>query len=501
MATELSLIAVDLGASSGRVILVSIGDHYIKLNEVHRFINQAIHIPDESDAGRWCWDIIALWNNIKSGIRTAGKQVDHIDGIGIDSWGVDYGLIDHGGRLVAPLVAYRDPRTNSTYEQVINKLGRETIYGHTGIQFMALNTLYQLAADAEDPQRPLDRASTLLMTPQLISYWLTGRRVAEHTLASTTQLYDARSRQWVSELVDAIGVQKDLLPPVIDAGTIIGTLRPSIAEELSLPTDTPVIAVGSHDTASSVAATPLKNKRSAYLSSGTWSLLGLELHQPCHSPEALAANFTNEAGVAGTTRFLKNSAGLWILQECRRVWSEEGKHFSYSELTDLAIKSKPFATLIDPDDPIYAQPGDMPKRIRTACSNTGQPSPETPGAIARCILDSLALCYAETLDKASDITGQSIDTLHIVGGGCRNTLLNQITANTTGRRTVAGPEEATAIGNALLQAIALGGIKDLEEARRLVSDSISPTEYIPDISVSETISNARRTMTGLRRRT
>jgi len=498
MPKDLNLIAVDLGASSGRVILVTFADGRINLDEVNRFENGAVPHTDEKGVGRLCWDIQRLWNNIKQGIRSATKIVDHIDGIGVDSWGVDYALLDGTGHLVMPPAAYRDPRTEAVYQPLVDRVGRDKIYRCTGIQFMPINTLYQLAAEACDPRCPLDRTSLVLMIPQLISYWLTGRGVAEHTLASTTQLYDAQTRTWVEELLDAIKVPKEILPPVVDSGSIIGGLRPEIAQELSLPSDTPVIAVGSHDTASAVAATPLEGEHSAYLSSGTWSLLGLELPQPNRSPEALACNFTNEAGVAGTTRFLKNLSGLWILQECRRVWSEKGQDYTYDELTDLSAKSRPFATIIDPDSPVYSQPGDMAKRILAASATTGQEIPDSPGAMTRCILDSLALCYAETLDDASRITGRSIDTLHVVGGGCRNTLLNQMTANTTGRRVVAGPVEATAMGNALLQAMALGAVKNIDEARRLVVDSHPQDTYMPDQSISKSIAVAQDTMKRIR---
>lgn len=496
MTKVLNLISVDLGASSGRVILVTIADNQIIMSETHRFDNHVSRFPPVN--GPWCWNIRDLWEHIKHGIREARNQVDHIDSIGVDSWGVDYALLNKEGDYVHHPVAYRDPRTNVIYDQTIEKLGRDRIYSHTGIQFMPINTLYQLAYEAGDPNRPLDHASTMLMIPQLISYWLTGRRVAEHTLASTTQLYDTQSGQWVDELLQGIGVPKDFMPEVVQPGTVIGTLMPDVASELLLPEDTPVIAVGSHDTASSVAATPLENEQSAYLSSGTWSLLGLELDEPCRSSKALAANFTNEAGVAGKTRFLKNMPGLWLLQECRRIWSEEGKPYSYSDLTDLAAVCDPFVTLINPEDPRYTQPGDMPALIREACIETGQAPPKTPGTVARCILDSLALCFNETLENASAITGRSIDTLHIVGGGCQNILLNQITANTTDRRIVAGPVEATAVGNALVQAIALGSVEDLTEARRLVVNSFSPIEYTPNSMTPERIHFARRRFVSLR---
>ncbi len=456
----------------------TLADERLTLQEVHRFDNRAVLVPDDN-AGRWCWDSLALWHHVKHGLREAGR-LGPLHAIGIDTWGVDYALLDPQGRLVAPPVAYRDPRTEHTYAAVQHTLGRRTIYKRTGIQFMPLNTLYQLAVDADDPAQPLQRADTLLMTPQLLGYWLTGQRVAEHTLASTTQCYDSVSRQWSADLLEPLGVPVSLLPRVVDAGTISGTLRASIAEELGLPASTPLVEVGSHDTASAVVAAPLQGPRSAYLSSGTWSLLGLELLEPLRSDEALEANFTNEAGVAGTTRFLKNIAGLWLIQECRRVWAEHGNAMSFADIAAQAQQHTcPWSALINPGDDRFASPGDMPARIVAAVRASGQSIADTPAAIARCVFDSLALCYDRTLRTAQRLTQQPIDTLHIVGGGGQNALLNQLTADATQTPLTVGPTEGTVIGNALVQALALGLINDLAHARQIVERSFPPQHMTP----------------------
>lgn len=473
---DLHLIAVDLGASGGRVILARLSRDGCKLtlDEAHRFEHRPIHVPDVADAGAWCWDVLELWEQVKRGLALAAQRAPRIDGIGIDSWGVDYALVDRRGRLVRPPVAYRDPRTDFTYPRVLQTLRRETIYARTGIQFMPLNTLYQLAADAADPDRPLDRTSALLMLPQLLAFWLTGAQVAEHTLASTTQMYDAVKRAWITEFTDAIGAPASILPDPVDCDRVIGTLRPAVAEELNLDVKTPVIAVGSHDTASAVVAAPLCQPTSAYLSSGTWSLLGLELDAPLRTPEALAANLTNEAGVAGTTRLLKNVTGLWLVQECRRVWNERGNELTYPQLADLAAAAAPSDKLIDPNDPAFTAPGDMPARIRAATGLRDEPGP-----IIRCILDSLAAGYADVLQQLGRAAQRAITSLHIVGGGGHNTLLNQLTADATRLPVTVGPLEATAIGNALVQAMALGALSDLTEARRVVAASFSVTAVDP----------------------
>lgn len=471
MAEEVYMAAVDLGASGGRVIVGKLSGGRLEMEEVHRFEHRPIFVPDE-EAGRWCWNVLGLWEEMRRGLGLAVRRAGRLDSIGIDSWGVDYGLVDSVGRLIRLPVAYRDPRTDKTYAKVIERLGRERIYQRTGIQFMPINTIYQLAADAEDRERPLERAAVMLMIPQLLAYWLTGEKVGEHTLASTTQLYDGEKREWVWEFARELGVPERILPRVVDAVEVIGRVRKEIGEEVRLA-GVPVVAVGSHDTASAVAATPLEDEESAYLSSGTWSLLGVELDRAMRGREALEANLTNEAGVNGTTRLLKNVTGLWLVQECRRVWAEEGQSYSYEQLTQWAREAGTAKVWIDPNDPVFATPGNMPERIRQACQRAGGPVPQTPGEVIRCVLESLAKSYAEVLGRIERVSGRRIRRLHVVGGGGYNRLLNELTAQATGREVIVGPYEATAVGNLLVQGMALGAIGSLKEAREIVRRSFA----------------------------
>jgi rhamnulokinase len=480
MASTLNFIAVDLGASGGRVVLSSLSsDNRLTSTDVHRFEHRPVHLPDDTPAGIWAWDIVALWSNVKTGIaKAAAAAAGDVAGIGIDAWGVDYALLNDRGRLIRPPIAYRDPRTDAVFAPTVEKLGRDAIYAATGIQFMAINTLYQLAADAADPSRPLERASRLLMIPDLLTYWLTGVGVAEHTLASTTQMYDSDARKWVTDFTDKLGVPSRLLPEVVDAGTVVAPLRPGVAAELGLKPSTPVIAVAAHDTGCAVAATPLGGDRAAYLSSGTWSLLGVELPHSLKTPAAAAANLTNEAGVRGTTRLLKNTNGLWIIQECRRAWAAAGNAFSFEQLANWAAESRVVES-VDPDHPTFASPGDMPGRITAACAETGVNAPTAPGDTVRLVLNGLALGYRRVMKSIEAVTGRSIDTLHVVGGGAKNGLLNQLTANALNLPLIVGPVEATATGNALVQAMAVGRLAGLPEARDVVRRSVELTTVVP----------------------
>ena len=377
-----------------------------------------------------------------------------------------------------------------------DKLTDQKIYERTGIQFMPINTLYQLAVDAQDPDRPLERAESLLMVPDLLAYWLTGAKANEHTFASTSQCYDAASCTWASDLLDAIGVPSSIFERIVQPGDRepLGTLNKIVAQATGLPGSTRLSAVASHDTASAVVAVPMTDPlTSAYISSGTWSLVGLELNAPVRTPEALAANFTNEAGIEGTTRFLKNCAGLWLIQECRRVWGEQGKPYSFAELASMAGDAPALVSLFDPDDPRFATPGDMPTRIRQACKENNEPEPADEGALIRAILDSLALRYDQLIRTAGRLTGRTIQTLHIVGGGAANTVLNQITADATGLQVIAGPGEATALGNAIVQAIACGDLASLSEGRQVIAASCEPMRYQPrtDGSRQDNIAAAR----------
>lgn len=475
-------LAIDLGASSGRVMDAQFDGGKINLTEVHRFENRVVHVHDGSELGRYHWDFLRLWDEIVAGLRKASDLEGEIASIGFDTWGVDYGLLGKSGRLIHQPTAYRDPKKNEIYQDIRSKLTDQRIYAETGIQFMPINTLYQLAVDAQDPDRPLERAQSLLMVPDLLSYWLTGEKANEHTFASTSQCYDASTCKWTSELLAEIGVPDTIFERIVQPGDreALGTVNAIVAQATGLPRSTRLSVVASHDTASAVVAVPMSDpKRSAYISSGTWSLVGLELDAPVRTPEALAANFTNEAGVSGTTRFLKNCAGLWLIQECRRVWAEQGKAFSFAQLAAMADQAPALTSLFDPDDPRFATPGDMPKRIRQACLEAGEPEPTNEGALIRAILDSLALRYDQLLKTAAQLTGRTLQTLHIVGGGAANGVLNQITADATGLAVIAGPGEGTALGNALVQAMACGDLSGLSEARSVVAASCDPTHYEP----------------------
>lgn len=496
MASNKHYLAVDLGASSGRVMDAVFDGSTVQLNEVNRFVNQIVHVHDGSEQGRYHWDFLRLWDGIMDGLRDASQIDGEIASIGFDTWGVDYGLVGKSGRLVHQPTAYRDPKKTELYQEVRNKLTDERIYNETGIQFITINTLYQLAVDAQDPDRPLERAESLLMVPDLLSYWLTGVKANEHTFASTSQCYDPATCKWTTDMLAQIGVPGDIFEPIVQPGASepLGTINKVVAEATNLPASTRLSVVGSHDTASAVVAVPMTDpSTSAYISSGTWSLVGLELDAPVRTPQALAANFTNEAGVDGTTRFLKNCAGLWLIQECRRVWGEQGKDFSFAELAAKAGEAPALVSLFDPDDPRFATPGDMPKRIRQACVELGEPEPGDEGALIRAILDSLALKYDVILRTAAEVAGRELKTLHIVGGGASNVVLNQITADATGLAVVAGPSEGTALGNALVQMMACGDIGGLSEARAILAASCDPKRYEPssDSGVTEQYTAAR----------
>ncbi|WP_055479910.1 rhamnulokinase [Sphaerimonospora mesophila] len=440
--------AVDLGASSGRVMVVRVEDGRARITEAHRFPNRPVRVN-----GTLHWDVLALYREILDGLRAAGP----VESVGVDSWAVDYGLLDGDGRLIGNPVHYRDRRTAGIMEDVSARLGADRLYQVGGLQFLPFNTVYQLLAEPA-----LDRARTMLLIPDLISYWLTGAVGAEATNASTTGLYDVRARTWSSDLARTLGLPPGILPPLRAPGTPIGTLRPEVAADLGPPGGAEVTAVASHDTASAVAAVPADGDRFAYISSGTWSLVGLELPAPVLTKESRLANFTNEGGLDGTTRYLRNVMGLWILQECLRAWGE-------ADLTGLlaaAARARPFAAVIDPDDPVFLPPGDMPGRIAGYCERTGQRPPDGREATVRCVLESLALAYRRTLRQAVRLSGRDVEVVHVVGGGARNATLCQMTADATGLPVVAGPVEAAALGNGLVQARARGEVDDIRDLVR-----------------------------------
>jgi rhamnulokinase len=447
MSTSTTVLAIDLGAESGRVMAVSFDGAALHMRELHRFPNVPVMVR-----GTLHWDILRLWGDIQIGLAK-GTALQPAS-IGVDTWAVDFGLLDSDGRLIGNPVHYRDARTNGVMARVCDQLGRARIFEHTGIQFLPFNTIYQLAAT---PRAQLNQAHTLLTVPDLLNYWLTGARVCEFSNATTTQLLDPRTRNWSDNLIDALDLPRHIFPAVVEPGTKLGEFD-----------GVPVIAPACHDTGSAVAGTPLKSAHSAYISSGTWSLVGIETTAPLMTAEALAANLTNEGGAYGTTRLLKNVMGLWIVQQCRATWERDGHTYSYADLMHLAELSQ-CDTLIDVDDARFLAPGDHPQRIREWCTEHAQPAPETHADIMRCIYLSLAHAYAGVLHTLQTLTGQPIDALHIVGGGSQNTLLCQMTEHATGLPVIAGPVETTVLGNALVQLIALGEIRDLAEGRALIA--------------------------------
>ena len=454
MTSATMVAAVDLGASGGRVMMGTVGEgHQLKLDELHRFPNIPVRV-----LGTLHWDILALFQGMLDGLGAAARAGAGVASLGIDTWGVDYGLLDSDGALLGNPVHYRDTRTQGVTGQVLSQVSAAELYAITGIQQLPLNTIFQLAAAAGTPQQAAAR--TLLMIPDLLAFWLTGQAGAEVTNASTTQLYDVRAQAWATPLMTRVGIPPGIFPPLRRPGDTIGELLPRIAAEAGLAAPMPVLAVGSHDTASAVAAVPADGPDFAYISCGTWSLVGMELPAPVLSEASCRANFTNETGIDGTIRYLRNVMGLWLLQESVRTWSARGIAADLDTLLAAAAEAPPLRAVINPDDPDFLTPGDMPGRIAHACRRTGQDPPAGPGATVRCILDSLALAYRRTIAEVQELSGRHVDTVHIVGGGARNTLLCQLTADACGLPVVAGPVEAAALGNVLVQARALGAAPD-----------------------------------------
>ena len=461
--TSKNVIAIDLGAESGRVIRVGFDGTRFQLEEIHRFPNIPVQVNDTLH-----WDVLRLWHEITTGIQAAGKDSA---GIGVDTWGVDFALLDRNGKLMANPVHYRDSRTDGMFEWVFERVPRATVFERTGIQFMIINTLYQLASLVHDNSPLLETATTFLPIPDLFNYWLSGTKSGEFTHASTMQIYNPRTDNWDFETLTALGIPKDIFPTIVKPGTQIGKYQ-----------GIPVIAPATHDTGSAVVGVPTTTANYAYLSSGTWSLIGLEVPDPVITDATYAANFTNEGGAYGTFRLLKNVMGLWIAQQCRATWLQEGTDYSYEELTHLAMEAEPFRTMIDPDNPMFLPPGDMPARIRDFCQLTSQPQPETVGQIMRTVYESLALKYRFVLDHLVEVSGHDVDRLHIIGGGTQNRLLNQMAANATGRMVIAGPIEATALGNAIVQLIALGELANINEGRDVLSKTTGTETYEPEHS-------------------
>ena len=463
-------LACDLGAESGRLMLGSLDDGKLSLEEIHRFPNTPIHAGPSLR-----WNMAALFAELRAGLVKAGARGLSVASISTDSWGVDYLLYDHEGRLLEPTFHYRDPRCPEGVTRAYEKVSWREIFAETGIQFMPFNTIFQLAA--ETPER-LARAHRVLGVADGFNHWLSGVARFEESLASTTQLYDPRCRSWSRRLLEALGLPPRLFPPIVPSGSRLGPLR----RELALAPGfggTEVVASCSHDTGAAVAAVPAKGGNWAYLSSGTWSLMGVERSQPILTDACRELNFTNEIGFGASVRLLKNIIGLWVVQECRREWTRGGMACDYESLTRLAAEAPPFAALFNPADPRFVSPGDMPGKIAALCLEHGQAAPANPGAFIRAALESLALLYRKTLESIAALTGQRYDRLHIVGGGSKNALLNQFTANALQIPVLAGPVEATAAGNILVQAIALGDLPSLAAARTVVEESCAVQVFEP----------------------
>jgi rhamnulokinase len=450
-----------------------VGPETLELVEALRFPNIPVDV-----LGTLHWDILALYRGVLEGLREAGRLASGLAGVGIDSWAVDYGLLDERGALLGNPVHYRDGRTNRVMETVLADVDAEQLYQTTGLQQLPFNTIYQLVADSEAGR--LDRAGTLLMIPDLIAYWLTGSVGAEATNASTTQLYDVRARTWARGLIERLGLPRRIFPELREPGAAVGSLVPGVREQTGLPEQAVVTAVGSHDTASAVVAVPAVGERFAYISCGTWSLVGLELDQPVLTDASRLANFTNEGGVDGRIRYLRNVMGLWLLQESVRTWEQAGRSVDLASLLEAAAQVPALDRVIDPDDPVFLPPGDMPSRIAEACALSGQPVPESPAELVRCILDSLAVAYRRTVRQAAELARRDVDVIHLVGGGAQNALLCQLTADACGLPVLAGPVEATALGNVLVQGRALGTIDgDLDTLRALVARTQRIVRYKP----------------------
>jgi rhamnulokinase len=477
-------LALDLGAESGRAILGKLDNRKLSLSDVHRFPNGPIRVmsqgrnqPPGADNSSIHWDILRLWSEIKQGISLAGKQAQEISGIGLDTWGVDFALLDRRGALVSTPYHYRDNRTDGMLEEAFKRLPREKIFDYTGIQFMQINTLYQLLSMSIYHPELLQAAETFLTIPDLFNYWLTGKMVCEFTNTTTTQCYDPLLRNWSAPLLNALGIPPRLFPDVIQPGNVLGSLAPVIAEEVGF--SIPVIAPACHDTGSAVAAVPAEGDDFAWISSGTWSIMGTETPEAVITHASLANNFTNEGGIGGTYRFSKNIMGLWLIQQSKRTWASGGEDLSYTELTNMAATSAPLLSVIDPDCNDFLKPGNMPERIKEYCRRTGQFVPETKGAIIRTALEGIALKYRWVLEKLEEMVGHRLEPIYIVGGGTQNKLLSQMTADATGRMVITGPIEATASGNILAQALALGDLHSVKEIREIVRNSFDLMVFEP----------------------
>lgn len=466
-------LAIDLGAESGRVMAVHCDGERLTLSQVHRFTNEPVRLPQHLH-----WDVLRLWHEIKQGLATAAARFPTITSLGVDTWGVDFALLAADDTLLGNPVHYRDTRTQGVFERTLARVPRAEIFARTAVQFMPINTLYQLAAMAEAQAPLLSAAAALLTMPDLFNFWLSGRRVNEFTNATTTQCYDPQRGDWARDLLASLGIPTAMFGDIVPPGTVLGSLQPAVAAEVQAPA-VPVVAPATHDTGSAVAAVPMSGEPAIYLSSGTWSLMGVEVAAPVVSAAALAHNFTNEGGVGGTFRLLKNIMGLWLLQECRRTWAASGDALSYADLAGLAGAAPPFSGIILPNAARLLAPRAMPAEVTGFLSETAQPAPTDRGTLLRIINESLALEYRWVAERLDELAGRQHRVIHIIGGGAQNQLLNQLTADATGRTVLAGPVEATALGNALVQALALGHVRSLAEGRALVRHSFPVTRFEP----------------------
>lgn len=469
---ETRVLAIDFGASSGRAMIGTYRDSKIQVEEIHRFSNDPVIVN-----GTMYWDALRLFYEIKQSLLKA-KQTGGVDSVAVDTWGVDFGLIDSKGQLLGNPVHYRDGRTTGMLEKGCDLVGAERFYQITGNQFMEINTAFQLLALREKNKEMLEQAETMLLMPDLFNFFLSGRKAAEVSIASTTQLFDAKEKKWSKEIIKKLGVSESLLPEIVQCGSILGELSSQVCEELEIE-PAKVIAAAGHDTQSAMAAVPALEKDFIFLSSGTWSLLGTELDRPIVNGRSFKLNLTNETGYGNKTSFLKNIIGLWMIQESRRQWMREGKEFGFSELEQMAKEGRPFCCFIDPDDPVFVPAGNIPKRIRQYCERTGQEIPQTEGEIVRCINESLAMKYRLAVEEMKQCTGKEYDTIYMVGGGTQSKLLCQMTASSCGCNVSAGPVEATVLGNVAIQLIALGKIKDIREAREVIRHSQEILLYKP----------------------
>ena len=480
MAAEAKFLAFDLGAESGRAVTGFFDGTMLRLEDVHRFATGGTRVLDTL-----YWDSLRLFDEIKRGIRLAVQTCgSNFKGMGIDTWAVDFGLLGKNDILLGNPRHYRDHANDGVMERAFQTVPREAIYGRTGIQFLQFNTLYQLLSMQQAESPLLANAHTLLMMPDLLHFWLTGVKVTEWSNATSTQLADPHTHTWSEDLIERFGLPRGIFTDIVPAGTLLGTLRRDITDETGAA-GLQVIAPATHDTGSAVVAVPASTTDYAYISSGTWSLVGIESPVPLISPQTAKYNFTNEGGACNTVRVLKNVMGLWLVQECRRSFARGGHDHSYATLTMLAKQAPGFSAIIDPDDPAFLAPEDMVKEIQQFCQRTGQVAPQDEGAIIRCCLESLALKYRFVVEGLEQVRGKTIDTIHIVGGGTQNKLLCQLTADATRRTVIAGPVEATAIGNVLMQAIGVGLLSGLEQARQIVRNSFTLDTYIPNTDAEQ----------------